>query len=189
MDRGHEPVHEAELVDHHLHHRHEAVRGAAGIRDDVMLRGVVLVVVDPHHDRDVFLLGRGRDHDLPGTPLEVLRRLIAIGEAAGGFEYQIDPQIFPRELGGILLCQDFDGIAVHHNGVSLRRDIAFVPAMDRVVLEKMGQRRGIGDVVHRHEVDVLGAHLLSRPHHVAPDPAEAVDPDLDAHSSSLPTNG
>jgi len=119
----------------------------------------------------------------------VLRRLIAIGEAPGGFEYQIDAQIFPREFGGILLREDFNGVAVDHDGVSFGRDIAVVPAMDRVVLEKMGQRRGIGDVVHRHEVDVLGAHLLSRPHHVTPDPAEAVDPDLDTHSSSLPTNG
>ena len=122
--------------------------------------------------------------------LEVLRRLIAIGEPPGGLEHQIDAQILPRELGGILLREDLDRVAVHHDGVVLGSTTSpSYAAMDRVVLEKMGQRRGIGDVVHRDEVDVLGAHLLSRPHHVAPDPAEAVDPDLDAHSSSLPTNG
>ncbi len=52
-------------------------------------------------------------------------------------------------------------------------------AEDRVVLQQMGQRLGVGDVVRRDDLD--GRVAGRRPENVAADAAESVDADLDAH--------
>ena len=48
-------------VVQHLRHRRDAVRRAGGVRDDVVLLGVVLVVVDADADRHVGAIGRRGD--------------------------------------------------------------------------------------------------------------------------------
>ena len=67
----------------HLHHRHQAVGGAARVGDDVVLGGVVRLVVDAVDDGDVLLLGGRGDDDLLGAALQVQRGLVPVGEAAG----------------------------------------------------------------------------------------------------------
>ena len=55
-------------------------------------------------------------------------------------------------------------------------------AEDRVVLQQVRKRGGVGEVVDRDEVDVLRSQR--RAHDVAPDAPEPVDPDLDGHRVS-----
>ena len=62
--------------------------------------------------------------------------------------------------------------------------VAVVRAVDGVVLEEMRERLGVGEVVDRDEVEVRDALLFRRPHHLPPDPAEAVDTNPNCHSRS-----
>jgi hypothetical protein len=57
----------------------------------VMGRWVVLGVIDPVHDRDVFFLRRRRDDPPSGRPAgEVLGRTVPVGEVAGRLEHVVD---------------------------------------------------------------------------------------------------
>jgi hypothetical protein len=62
----------------------QAVGGAAGVRDDVVLGGVVLVVVHAQHDGQVLVGGRSGDDDLLNGRAQVRLGLGAVGEVAGG---------------------------------------------------------------------------------------------------------
>ena len=176
------PLHEAEAVEDHLDHRHQAVGGAARVGETWCLAGSYVLVVHAVDDGDVFLLGRRGDDHLLGAALQVERGLVAVGEPAGGLEHDVHAEVLPGELGRILLREHPHGVAVRPRARPLvGRDVAREAAVDRVVLEQVGERLGVGDVVHRDEVELLGAHRLGGPHHVAPDPPEAVDADSNRH--------
>ena len=87
-------------------------------------------------------------------------------------------------FGGVLLGQDPDLVAVHHEGVFADLHGTRVAAVDGVVPEQVGERPGVGEVVHRHEVEVRHAGLLRRPQHVPADAAEAVDRHANRHVPS-----
>src|SRR5208283_4427524 len=61
VDGGHDAADDAECVVEHLDHGREAVGGATGVGEDVVLGRIVLVVVDAEHDGEVLVGGRGRD--------------------------------------------------------------------------------------------------------------------------------
>ena len=73
VDRRHQAALDADRIVQHLGERREAVGRAAGVRDDRVLGGE-LVVVDAEHDRQVDFLGRGRDQHPLGAGIEVLLR-------------------------------------------------------------------------------------------------------------------
>ena len=52
--------------------------------------------------------------------------------------------------------------------------------MDGVVLEQIRERAGIGEIVHRHEIDVIFS-LEGGPHDVASDSPETIHSNLDRH--------
>ena len=56
-----------------------------------MLRAVVLVVVDPHDDRDVLVLGRRGDDDLASAGLDVGTRSNAVQDAVWSTAVQHGP--------------------------------------------------------------------------------------------------
>jgi hypothetical protein len=68
-----------------------------------VLRLVVLVEVDPEHDRDVLALGRRGDDDLLGPCLQVLGRVLTSGEEAGRLEDDVDAEVGPRQVGRVAL--------------------------------------------------------------------------------------
>ena len=62
--------------------------------------GVVLVVVDAEHERDVRV-GRGRrDDDLLRAGVEVLLGRGPVGEEAGRLEHDVDAEVAPRQFAG-----------------------------------------------------------------------------------------
>src|SRR6185312_14161418 len=61
VDRGHDARLDGERVVDDLDDGREAVRGAGGVRDDVVLRCVVLVFVDAQNDGEVFVRGGSGD--------------------------------------------------------------------------------------------------------------------------------
>ena len=69
------------------------------------------------------------------------------------------------------------------DAVALGRDVGLQVAEDRVVLEQVGERLGVGQVVDGDDVDAAVVH--GGAHDVAADAAEPVDPDFDGHLAIL----
>ena len=57
-------------------------------------------------------------------------------------------------------------------------DVALIGAVHRVVLEEVRERLRVGEVVHRHEVEIGDALLLRRAHDLSADASESVDSNL-----------
>src|SRR5437879_4731254 len=66
-----------------------------------MPAGIVLVVVDAEHDRDVRALRRRRDDDLLCPGRQVLGGIVAAGEEPGRLEDHVHAELFPRQLRGV----------------------------------------------------------------------------------------
>ena len=148
-----------------------------------MLGGVVdLVEVDPEHDRDVGVGGRGGDHDLLGPTREVDGGLLAGGEQAGRLDHDVDSELLPRQRGGVALGEHPELLPVDLQRAVERAHRARVGTEDRVVLEQMRKRLRIGQVVDGDPLDVgrLGTRLGGA-EHVAADPAESIDCDAYGH--------
>ena len=141
---------------------------------------VVLVVVDPERHRDVGVLRRRGDDDLLGARLEVQRGLVALGEEARALDDDVHAQVAPRQVGGVALGEHLHLFAVHVQVVVVRVHVPGIPAEDRVVLQQVGEGRGVGDVVDRDDLQV-GLTEGRGPEDVAADPPEAVDAHPYAH--------
>src|SRR5581483_4183644 len=97
----------------------------------------------------------------------------------------------------VALSEHLEAIPVGGDGVALGGDVGGKATQDAVVLEKVRQRLGIGDVVDGDHVDVRRGALTDGAIDIAPDAAEAVDADLDGHppascrsrSSAVPSAG
>ena len=64
------------------------------------------------------------------------------------------PRSFQGSLAGILLGEHPHRVAVHHDAVGLGVDVARKAAVDRVVLEQVRERLGVGEVVDGDEVEI-----------------------------------
>ena len=151
----------------------EAVGGAARIRDDVVFRCVVLIVVDAEDDSDVFVARRSGDDDLLDGAAEVGLRFFCIGEEAGGFDDDLGADGSPVELGWVALCEDLDLLAVYGDKVRAVGDLLLEVTEDGVIFEEVGQGGGGGEVVDGDEFDVWVAEGGTED--VASNAAEAVN--------------
>ena len=100
VDGGHDAGRDAEGVVQDLDDGGQAVRGAGGVGNDVVVRRVVLVVVDAEDEGDVLVGGRGRDDDLLDGGAEVGLGLFGVGEEAGGFDDDSAPTVAQSSLAG-----------------------------------------------------------------------------------------
>jgi hypothetical protein len=103
----------------------------------------------------------------------------------------VDTEVAPRQCGGAFLnLQRFDLVVADDDGVvAFQADVVGQPAQDRVELEQMRQRRVVGQVVCRDQLDfgvgARGLLLQQGPVEVASDSTEAVDAYPDRHLSLL----
>ena len=151
-----------------------------------MRLGVVFVVVDPEHDRHVWILrGRG-DDDLRGAGVEVGRGPVAVGEEAGRLDHDVDAEVAPRQLLRIALGEKLELLAADGDLAVADLDVLLELAQDRVVLEQVRHRFGVPEVIRRDHIEVALPLQVSA-EEVPPDPPEPVDADLCLrHWSSLP---
>ncbi len=63
VDGGHEALDDLELIVGDFDCRGQTVGGAGGVRDDIMLLGIVFIFVDAEHDGQIFALCRSGDND------------------------------------------------------------------------------------------------------------------------------
>ncbi len=123
VDRGHQTGLDADaFLEQHVDHRREAVRGAGGVRHDVVLGRVVLVLVHAHEQRLDVALARGGDDDLLGAGREVALGLLGVGEEAGRLDHVVDAQRLPGQLARLLGGHDaLDLVAVDDQHVVVLR--------------------------------------------------------------------
>ena len=169
----------AEVVQH-LRERRDAVGRARRVRDDVVRVRVVLVVVDAEHDRDVRVRGRGGDDDLLRACIEMLLRTVAVGEEAGRLEHDVDAQVAPGQRAGIPLGEHAHLLAGGAERPVGELDLALERAERRVVLQEVGHRLRVAEVVQRDDLEI-GPERVPRAEEVPPDAAESVDADASSH--------
>src|SRR5690625_2300372 len=180
VDRGHEATHDAELLVQHLGRRGQAVGGAGGVGENVVLRRVVVGVVDTHDEGGVHVLAGRGDDDLLGTGVEVRLGGVTAGEATGGLDDDVGAELSPRELGRVLLGEHANRAATDGEVLLVVGDVLVEDAHDRVVLEQVGQRRVVGEVVDPDDLDVC-TRVERGAEEATADAAEAVDADADGH--------
>jgi hypothetical protein len=137
--------------------RCQAVGRAAGVADDHVLGRVVQAFVDAEDDGDVLALGRGADEDLLGAGGDMGAGLLGLGEAARGFDDDVDAEILPGQLGRVCDLQDSDGLAVDNDRVIGMGYGAVEVAIRRVVGEEERIHRDVDDVVDGDDFEVGGA--------------------------------
>src|SRR5689334_3347676 len=81
--------------------RRKAVGRTRGVRDNVVQRRIVAILVYAQTDGEVFALSRGGDNDLFRTRLKVGAGLVSVGETASRLDHDVDVHIAPRQLGRI----------------------------------------------------------------------------------------
>src|SRR5271169_159084 len=179
MNGGHGAAVNAKGVLENFGDRGQAIRGARGVGNDVMFRGIVGLVVDAENERSVRALGWGGDDDFFDRAPEMLCCLGAIGEETGGFNHDIRSDAGPINFDGIFYLENLERLAFDGDRVVRMRDVVGEITENGVVLEQMREGLGVGNVVDRDELDVF---VIERgAHDVASDAAEAVDANLDGH--------
>ena len=179
VDGGHDAADDAACFQDDLDDGRQAVGGAAGVGDDIVLGCVVLVLVDAQHDSQVLVGGRSGDDDLLHGRAEVSLGLGCVSKVAGGLNDDLCADGSPVQLGGILLGEDLDLLAIDGDEIFAGGDFIFQVAQDRVVLEQVGQRRGAGQVVDGNKIDLLIAKRGAQ--NIAANAAEAIDSNFNCH--------
>ena len=82
VDRGHRSLLHAELVVQHFHHRRQTICGARRVRNNIVLRSIVEVIVHSQYDGDVLVLGGGGNNHLLDGTAQMFAGILGIGEMA-----------------------------------------------------------------------------------------------------------
>ena len=112
----------------------------------------------------------------------MLLGFVGIGEFAGGFQHHLRAHAVPGQRGRIFFLEDLDRLAVDRNAVRAGRDGVRQVAEDGIVLQKMGERFRIGEIVDRHEFNVLVGERGAN--NVAPDASKTINGNFNWHGAS-----
>ena len=180
-----------------MHDRREAVRGAARVGNDVVLRAVVFFVVHAHDDRDVFVLGGSGNDDLLRAGGDVAVGgfrvgLVGIGEEAGGFDDDVHAEFLPRQFRRSARADNVDFLAVDHEHVVfgdfgsrfLGTDRAGKATLRGVVFDEVSEVVSGNDIPDRDDFDVFTDETLfdQRPEDQAANTAEPIDCNFHCHN-------
>src|SRR5262249_50063277 len=141
----------------HLRDRRDAIRRARRVRDDVVFLRVVLAVVDAEHDSEIGVSRGGGDDDLARAGLQMLLGAVALREEAGRLDDDVDSEVAQGKIGGIALGEKLDLVSAYGNGAVPELDGNLERAEYRVVLQKMGHRLRVAEIVRRNDLEVAAA--------------------------------
>src|SRR5688572_22217721 len=184
VDGGHQATLDAEGLVNNLGQGAEAVGGAGGVGNDVVVFGIVQPVIHAHHDGDVLVGGGSGDQDFLGARLDVLLGCCSLGEEARGLDDDVHAQVGPRQVCGITFGKHLDGVAVDDQVALFDLNGFGQAAADGVVLQQVGQCLGAGEVVDGNDLEVrtLGKRCAEV---VTANAAKAVDTNTGGHFFSL----
>src|SRR5258706_7636251 len=118
----------------------------------------------------------------------MLRRRLALGEDAGAFERDIDPELAPRQFRRVALGGDADLAAADIHPVVAARDLAREAAVDAVVLQQMRVGGDRSQIVDADDFDLAVLVLVGRAQYQAADAAEPIDRNPYGHCRSSRTS-
>src|SRR6266404_1595541 len=179
MDGGHRAAMDSKRFVEDFGDGGETVCGAGGVRNDMVLRRIVGFVVHAEDEGGVRSIGRRGDDDFFHRCAKMLLRVGALGEKTGGLDDDVRADRGPVDFGRIFRLENLEALPFHGDGAFGVRDGVRQVAEDGVVLQKVCERLGIGDVIDGDELNVLVVERGA--HDVASDAAEAVDADLNGH--------
>ena len=180
------------IVVQSLGHGSQAVGGAAGSGDDLVFRlqGVVVNIVN---DGGQVVAGRSGDNDLLGAGFDMSHGLFLGGVETGALEHDVNTQLAPGALFGILdgvdgdlFAVNDDGILGRFDGVLVLADDAAVALLGGVILEQVRQHGGAGQVVDRDDFVALGTEHLTESK--TADPSETINCNFHCHCETLLKN-
>ncbi len=102
-------------------------------------------------------------------------------ENAGALQRNVDAELFPRQLAGILDRGDFDLSGAAVDAVALNLDLAREAAVNGIEPQQMRIGLDRGEIVDGHDLHVLATGFGQGAQHVAANAAEPVDGDADGH--------
>src|SRR5206468_12567108 len=103
-------------------------------------------------------------------------------------DHDVGAEILPWQGARVALGKDAHLMTVDGKPVCGRVNLAVESAVDRVVLQQMSKRLGVGEIVDGDDFDLRSA-FLGGAQEVAADAAEAVDTDADGHECLLENAG
>ena len=112
----------------------------------------------------------------------MLGGILGIGEEAGGFDYDLGADAGPIQFRGILGGEDLDRLAADRDRVRVVGNGLRQRSEHGIVLEQVRKSLGVGQVVDRHEFDVVV--MQTRTNDIPADPAEAINTYFDCHCFS-----
>ena len=190
MNSGHDAGNDGVGLVQGVSHGSQAVGGAGSSGDDLILSGQGLLV-DGVDDGLQVVAGGSRDDDLAGASLNVSLGLSLAGVEAGALQNDIDAQLAPRAILGILngidgdlLAVDDDVILASLNGVLVLADLAQERALSSVVLQQVSQHSGAGQIVDGDNFVAVGLKHLTESQ--TADTAKTIDSNFNSHSEILP---
>ena len=148
--------------------------------------GVVLVLVHAEDDRQVRALRRRGDHDLLRARLpDAWPRASRLVKRPVDSNTTSTPSDFHGSCAGSLTDSTWNSSPSTVIRSPVGRDVRLQVAQNRVVLEQVGERLRVGQVVDGDNIDRVVIHR--RAHDVPANPAEPVDPYFDGHSQVSPS--
>jgi hypothetical protein len=133
VDSGHKTFNDGEVIIDDLGKRSKAVGGARSVGDDFIFR-LVGIQVDTNNEHRSISRG-SRDDDLLGSTSNVSLCLVNSGEDTSRFNYVVSTVLTPRDLGGVLLGVDVDGLAVDNELAILSLNGTLEATVGGVILE------------------------------------------------------
>ena len=150
VHRGDQPLADAHRGVQHLGQRRQAVGGAGGIGDDLLV--AQQVVVDAVHHRQVGAVQRVREQHARRTGGQVLLGQRAFLRLAGAVHHHVHVQLLPGQLGHVLFADQADGLAAHLQHVVVQADMAVEAAEGGVEAGQVGEGLEVAGFVDRLDV-------------------------------------
>ena len=132
--------------------------------------------------------GGSGDDNLAGASVDVRHGLLLAGVEAGALEHDVNLQLAPGAIRGVLLGVDADLVAVHDDGIlgGLDLVVAGVVALGGVILQQVGQHLGGGQVVDGDDLVALSAEHLTESQ--AANTTETINSNFNSHWNLPPKN-
>ncbi len=142
-------------------------------------------MVDVVDNRLEVVACRSGDDDLLGASVQVSLSLCLGGVEAGALEDDVDAELAPRQVVGVSLLVDLDGLAVNRDGVlaSGHLMVAGVVALRGVILQQVCKHLRGGQIVDCDDLRALVTEHLAECQ--TTDTTKAVDSNLNCHAFSF----
>ena len=159
---GHDAALDGSILVQSIGHGSQAVGGAGSSGDDLILSGQG-VLVHAVNDGLQVVASRSGDDNLLGAGIDMSLALSLGGVETGALQHNVNADLAPGQILGVLLSIDLDGLAVDSDGIlaSLNLVSQSIAALSRVVLQQMSQHSGAGQVVDSNDLVALGVEHLT----------------------------